>query len=45
MPYRIEEKVKQMRQRNLHKKLTGAPAVDEISDVEWKNILGEFTGG
>ena len=24
-------------------KLTGAPAVDEISDVEWKNILGEFT--
>ena len=27
----------------MHKKLTGAPAVDEISDVEWKNILGEFT--
>lgn len=41
--YWIEEKVKQMRQRNLNKKLTGAPAVDEISDVEWKNILGEFT--
>lgn len=41
--YWIEEKVKQMRQRNLNKKLTGAPAVDEISDVEWKSILGEFT--
>lgn len=41
--YWIEEKVKQMRQRNSNKKLTGAPAVDEISDVEWKSILGEFT--
>lgn len=41
--YWIEEKVKQMRQRNLNKKLTGAPAVDEISDEEWKSILGEFT--
>ena len=41
--YWIEEKVKQMRQRNLNKKLTGAPAVDEISDVEWKSILREFT--
>jgi predicted metal-dependent hydrolase len=41
--YWIEEKVKQMRQRNLNKKLTGAPAVDEILDVEWKSILGEFT--
>ena len=37
--YWIEEKVKQMRQRNLNKKLTGAPAVDEISDEEWKSIL------
>ena len=26
--YWIEEKVKQMRQRNLNKKLTGAPAVE-----------------
>lgn len=41
--YWIEEKVKQMRQRNLDKKLTGAPAVDKISEAEWENILGEFT--
>ena len=44
--YWIEEKVKQMRQRNLNKKLTGAPAVDEISDeesgkVSWENLQRE----